>query len=381
VRIALLTTFAADRKQPLADLLRRLHAAFLAAGLGEPALLFTLSDTPALPALPIVQRALKRFPQLAGFAAMTQAMPGVPAVQQLSNAAATLAAGRAIDIATLLAVAAGVPKSLPFHYVTITLGAPGFGEAAFLQGRAGRTEPGVTVTDSWWVRHRQRSISAMVLLEADPAEPCLPPLPAPVAAVLAACGKVASISQHPLDGDSQDTVRAAVAPPEIAAAIRAVVADYQARLPDLVARLPHDLPSVAQVRATRRPGLASGPMKPALAHAFRPMGYDCTAGSGTFELRRRTAGNLTVELSLDVGSWSRSVTASLAVHGVGLRALLPLPVTRATLGVAQYPIGGPEHWQQIVDNLAALVAELELGFVPDVAAVAGPSPAWFRPET
>jgi hypothetical protein len=47
----------------------------------------------------------------------------------------------------------------------------------------------------------------------------------------------------------------------------------------------------------------------------------------------------------------------------------------------QYPIGGPERWQQIVDNLAALVAQLDRTFVPEIEAISGPSPHWYKPET
>jgi hypothetical protein len=48
---------------------------------------------------------------------------------------------------------------------------------------------------------------------------------------------------------------------------------------------------------------------------------------------------------------------------------------------AQYPIGDAEQWQKIVENLGALVAELERAFVPEVEAAAGPSPEWYHPET
>ena len=46
MRVALLTTFAASRKEPLADMIGRVHAAFLAAGFGEPCVRFTLIDAP-----------------------------------------------------------------------------------------------------------------------------------------------------------------------------------------------------------------------------------------------------------------------------------------------------------------------------------------------
>ena len=90
------------------------------------------------------------------------------------------------------------------------------------------------------------------------------------------------------------------------------------------------------------------------------MGYGCRGESGTFALRRRTAGNLTVEVFLDVGTWSRSVTAFLTVTGLGFGARLPLPVAKRAIG--RRPVsrsGMPRRWQKIVDNLAALVAELD----------------------
>jgi hypothetical protein len=66
-----------------------------------------------------------------------------------------------------------------------------------------------------------------------------------------------------------------------------------------------------------------------------------------------------------------------------------LPVSRSAArgtvhGVelaSQFPIGGPDRWKQIVENLAALVAELDQSFVPEVEAASGPSPEWYRPQT
>jgi len=118
-----------------------------------------------------------------------------------------------------------------------------------------------------------------------------------------------------------------------------------------------------------------------LVRAFKPLGYDCRGGSGTFTLRRRTSGNLTVEIELDVGTWSRSLTASFSVVGLGFKALYPLRVSKRAIAGGQYKIGNAERWQQIVDNLAALVAELDRGFVPAIEAASGPSPAWFTPES
>jgi hypothetical protein len=42
------------------------------------------------------------------------------------------------------------------------------------------------------------------------------------------------------------------------------------------------------------------------------------------------------------------------------------------------PIGDAEQWQKIVENLAAMVRELERSFEPAVEQAAGPSPAWYE---
>jgi hypothetical protein len=39
-----------------------------------------------------------------------------------------------------------------------------------------------------------------------------------------------------------------------------------------------------------------------------------------------------------------------------------------------FPIGGAERWQQIVDNLAALVARLNQSFVMEIEAISGSVP-------
>ena len=43
-------------------------------------------------------------------------------------------------------------------------------------------------------------------------------------------------------------------------------------------------------------------------------------------------------------------------------------------------MGGPERFRQIVDNLAALVAELDRTLVPAIEAVSGPAPDWYKPK-
>jgi hypothetical protein len=232
-----------------------------------------------------------------------------------------------------------------------------------------------------------RSLAALTLVDADPASKKLPPPPDSVAAVFLACGKVKSTVQVPFAQNSEPATTTAPQPaapnPEVARAVRAVVQDYRARFDEILERVPfrHDLPPALEALKNTSLGQTTGSKKPVLVRAFKPLGYDCRAGSGTFTLRRRTPGNLTVEISLDVGTWSRSLTGFFTVHGLGFKALLPLPVSRRAAGGGQYPIGDEHRWQQIVENLAALTTELDRSFVPAVEAASGPAPAWYSPES
>src|SRR5439155_15306730 len=183
------------------------------------------------------------------------------------------------------AIAAGVPRSFPFHNVELRFTGPAFGETPAALGLqhlgsmdrqrlfdARGLVPGVVVGDSWWVNHRQRQLSALTIVDADPAGKKLPPLPAPAAAILAACGKARKTMQVPLPDAAPPTAApGAPAPdgahpsPETLAAVHAIVADYRQRLPETLdrARLPHGLPDDREAQAATRPGRISGPLKPA----------------------------------------------------------------------------------------------------------------------
>jgi hypothetical protein len=387
MHLALLTTFAASRKEPLAEVLERIHAALIAADFGEPHVQFVMAD-PMAGGVSSVARVIKRFPSLERFAQTVVPSPGVGTHETkiISNRTNSGTAEEAVDFAVLLEIARGVPRSFPFHNLGIHFSVPAFSGAAAMPSMPRQLSPGISVTDSWWVNGRMRSVSALTLVEADPAARKLPALPESIARVLAACGKVKKTIQAPLamgpaaQRPSIDTVS-----PEKAAAIRAVVQDYRTRTSEILyrANLPHDLPPNQEAFAL---GVTSGPKKPGLVRAFTPMGYDCRSESaGSFTLRRRTPGNLTAELHLDVGTWSNNVMAFFRVQGliegVGFKGSMILPVSRRAVLGGQYPIGGPDRWQQIVDNLAALVAELDRTFVPAIEAISGPSPDWYKPET
>jgi hypothetical protein len=420
MHIAVFTTFAASRKEPLVEMIERVHAGFVAAGFGAPAIRFALTDPPmtvetsaitaalGMKRVSSVERVLKRWPQLQRFthdAAAT--LGGKGGVRIISNTKA----GEEVDFAILREIARGVPRSFPFHGARFHFSAPGFSEgpempavpdpkALSMLMRAGvdigaghPTSPGVSVQDSWWVNGRQRSLSALRIVAADPAAKKLPPPPASVASVFAACGKVRKTIQVPLAiappaPQPSDILRLDTPVSATGEAIRSVVRTYRARTTEFLEQLPHDLPHQPAV-----PAEASGPKKPELVRAFAPMGYDCRGDTGTFTLQRRTPGNLTVVLKLDVGTWNNALMAFLQVqglvHGQGFKATLNLPASRSAVrGMvhgrelsAQFPIGGPERWAQIVDNLAALVAILDRSFVPEVEAASGPSPEWYRAET
>lgn len=378
MRVALHTTFAASRKEPLAAVLNRVHQAFLDAGLGEPTLRFTFSDAPLAGFVSSVDRVLKRHPDMQRFLAANSPMTGFPEVRRLSNAIS----GEAAAFSTIQAIAAGVPRSFPFHNATIHFYAPAFGELVVGASLIGGALPGVMLADSWWVNGRNRSLSALTVVDADAGSKKLPPPPEAVAALLAACGKVKCTVQVPLTpAEAHAQPSTASASPEAVSAVRAIVADYRGRLREIVERaaLPHDLPPGKEVLRESL-GVTSGPMKLFLERTFKPMGYSCRGESGTFTLRRRTQGNLTAQLYLDVGTWSHQVTAIFQILGVGFKASLPIPVAIRAMDGMQYPIGDAGRWQKIVENLAALVAELDRTLVPEIERAAGPAPEWYQPD-
>jgi len=396
MRVVLHTTFVASKKEPLAEMLGRVHQAFLDGSLGEPTIRFNFGDSPLPSHVSSVDRVLKRHPELERFVTSGSPMPGIPEARRISNVPVSPAPYEAVPFATLHEIAAGIPKSFPFNNVTFHFYSPEFGELIPTAMSSAAMITGVLLGDSWWVNGRNRSLTASVLVEADPSSKKLPSPAAAVAAVLAACGKVKRTVQAPLLSATGEAgarpvpgVRIptgqmiASAKPEAARAVQAITADYRARLQEVVARaaLPHLLPAPgAEAYRDVALSVTAGPKKPVLERVFKPMGYACKGQSGTFTLRRRTAGNLTVELQLDVGTWGHSVLAMFRVWGLGFKALLSIPVSANGLAGAQYPIGDANRWQKIVENLGALVRELDRSLVPEIEAATGPSPEWYQPE-
>ena len=67
MRVALLITFAASRKEPLGEMLQRVNEAFIAAGLNEPKIGFNFGDSPIAGGVSSVDRVLKRHRELERF--------------------------------------------------------------------------------------------------------------------------------------------------------------------------------------------------------------------------------------------------------------------------------------------------------------------------
>jgi hypothetical protein len=376
MRVATNYTLAASKKEPLAELMGRIRQAFLDAGQPEPTIRFTLMGEGRVEGYSPIDRVLKRHPEMKRFETFTKLLGSPTESRLLTNAAS----GQAADYSTLLAIAGGVPRSYPLSAVVLHFHAPAFGERLTGLPKFGDSFPGVMITDNRWISGRHRVLSVYTVVEADEGDKKLPPNPEPVDAVIKVLGKVERTDQvHVLAQDGRTIVGSI--PPEKVEAVKAIVVDYRARLREIVelAGLPHNLPPAAEIRLQDGGGRA-GPLKPTLEAAFKPMGYGCRGGSGQFHLTRRTSGNLTVELYLDVGTWSHSVSAIFMVKGAGFKASLIIPVTPLD-GPGQYPIGDAIQWQKIVENLAAMVRELDGAFVPEVEKAAGPTPAWYQPSS
>ncbi|HEX3536898.1 MAG TPA: hypothetical protein VHU15_09040, partial [Stellaceae bacterium] len=298
MRVAVHTIFAADRREQLASVLERVHGAFLAAGVGEPAVQFAFADS-MITSFSSVERALKRFPELERFTTTVAPVEtGIPIAQptrQIGNHVGSPAAGEQVPFATLLGVAAGVPRSFPFHNISIRFAHPAFGipptpadtdprrfnvqDRMRLLSSLGLV-PGVIVGDSWWVNHRQRNLSALTIVDADLGKKKLPPLPESVAAVLQACGKIKKTTQVPLPDaaparaaadDAAPQPTAAGPSPEQLIAVNAVIAEIKQNFAAILDRAapPHDLPDPREV-LRESAGQRAGPLKPALEEAFGP---------------------------------------------------------------------------------------------------------------
>ena len=173
MRVLLNTEFAASRKEPLVQMFDRIVNGFTEAGLGNPAIHFSLSDASLPGHVSSVDRVLKRFPDMQRFFDESSIMPALPAARRLTNQRKPQ---EPMDVSVLRTIAADVPKSFPFHGVSMVFAAPGLGEGS-VKTIMGEMTPGISLGDSWWVSGRSRSLSAFVFVEAETTSKKLPPLP------------------------------------------------------------------------------------------------------------------------------------------------------------------------------------------------------------
>ena len=125
MNVAVQMEFKADRKEPLGTMIRRVAAAFEHSGL-EPQILATFSDSPGgIRQTSAVDRALKKYPHLSQFERSDApfASPGLPPIRRLTNGDPATA----FPVPDILALADGVPRSLPFHAITVHFGHADFG--------------------------------------------------------------------------------------------------------------------------------------------------------------------------------------------------------------------------------------------------------------
>src|SRR5260370_33397399 len=169
MRVALLTTLVASKKEPLAEMLQRIHQAFSGAGLSEPTIRFNFGDAPLPGRVSSVDRALKRHPELERFVTSAPPMPSISGARRLSNGPLSPDAGEAVPFATLHAIASGVPRSFPFHNIAIHFHSPEFGEMIPEAARSAEMMAGNILSDNSWGNGPHRSFSACPLVGAQPA--------------------------------------------------------------------------------------------------------------------------------------------------------------------------------------------------------------------
>jgi hypothetical protein len=370
MHVAVQLEFKSDRKEPLATLVRRVTGLFESHGL-QPEIQASFSDGPdILRKTSAVERAIKKYPHLASLERNNASQLGahLPPIRRLTNRDSSTP----FLLRDVLSLADGVPRSLPFHVVDMNFGHPDFGPIVFPASQA--PTPGIALHDGWWVNGRNRSLTAFYAVEGEATAKKLPAPPAAIAAILAGLGKPKRTAQF----IAPEIVASAPSVPREIALVNPILLKFKHGMRALIerARLPYDLPPAGEARQKNLG--ASGPLKPTLVEAFEPRGYDCRGGGGMFTLRRRTTTNHIVDVELDVGTWSRSVTFMFSVRGPGFNATLMPPVT-ARDDSRQYPIGDTANWQQIVGNIAAIVDELDRTFVAEIAAAVDPAPEWFEP--
>ena len=141
--VAVQLEFKADRKEPLGDVVRRVAALFASSGL-EPGIDASFSDGPAgLRSTSAVEaRDQEASAPLGTGAQRLAALQALPPIRRLTNTGSTAP----FELADVMALADGVPRSLPFHAVHVGFGHADFGAVFPFRSRATRRDD---VSDGW----------------------------------------------------------------------------------------------------------------------------------------------------------------------------------------------------------------------------------------
>jgi hypothetical protein len=75
--------------------------------------------------------------------------------------------GRCGAVYHVATIAAGVPRSFPFHGIAIHFHSPTFGGAMHTQAHTASMMAEIVITDSWWINGRNRSLSARTIVEGE----------------------------------------------------------------------------------------------------------------------------------------------------------------------------------------------------------------------
>jgi len=273
----------------------------------------------------------------------------------------------------LVRIADGVPRKYK-----VMMGAFTFGNVALLDLSAepvppppdvtlpappGMTHPRVTVSPVWGPQATRPVISALVRLEPPPdEEDVLPTLPEEVASLLADLGPLdEALLVAPGVGDT----------PSGPLLDEADLARAWEGVP-----FPHDLPDAVEQT------IPHPPRKAPLTKALKAVGFSVRKGrgpAGVYRYQMETPAHNAVAIEVDVGTWSRMVTARAGFVGPGGAQPLVLPL-RSDATPLQHRIGDDAHWRQVCENLAAAAGWLVDHIVPVLDARAGSAPRWLTAE-
>lgn len=389
-------TFRIEKRESLGSLFQRVTDVLNQ--FGQTSKVYFYFEDQAIGSVSACDRLIKRFPVFESFAfthAEARANPPkiIKSISNFNNSwdiSYESQSATAISTEILSNVAVGVPRSFPFHYShfifdnvsLLNTSEPDTGDASsqVLQysSRVPRSynNSAIVLDSHWWVSRREHHLTVIVALPIPTAGEEVVLLPEKTKSFIQAFGKIAEERLEIVYTQQEATERQAVI-----ARLVSVTTRYNQNIGNIIQTLPlpHSLPSVEQV-GLHGEEFKIGSMKDVLVKYFKSLGYCYQAkrsGHGIYSLTKLTPNNNELEIYLDVGSWSRSVTASFSFNGMSMSGSVGLPVSKNAIDVAQYPILSIEQWRQIVENLVVVVNYLEKTFAVEADEVSGSTPRWY----